>query len=82
MWIIIILTKFEKVDVVKHLIEKVNLERKNDFGWTALHQAVFHANNRVIQILLASGASLEGSTFLGASVVDLAVASGNLETLK
>ncbi|CAH1790266.1 unnamed protein product [Owenia fusiformis] len=59
-------------DVAKILIKhKVNINKQNIRGETALHLAVKHRFHRIIELLLAAGADFNAETYSGKKAIDL-----------
>ncbi|MEQ1559089.1 MAG: ankyrin repeat domain-containing protein [Methyloglobulus sp.] len=70
-----------EIDRIKNLLdEEVDIEQKDDYGWTALNWVAGKGNTRVVEILLSAGANISNVGRDKRTAYQIALAAAHIET--
>jgi ankyrin repeat protein len=72
------------IEVVKqHLVAGTDVNAKNKYGWTPLHNAAGlngHGHKEIVELLIANGADVNAKDNVGKTPLDWAITSKQTET--
>ncbi|NOT13439.1 MAG: ankyrin repeat domain-containing protein [Methylococcaceae bacterium] len=70
-----------EIDRIKSLLnEGVDIEQKDDYGWTALNWAAGKGNTSIVEILLSAGANISNVGRDKRTAYQIALAAAHIET--